>query len=118
MKPTIKPDDVVVIDQNVTRRRRLPAGRIFAINDGPLTGKEGGALQRVDLSGHALILSSDNPDKVAHRTRTFDVGGMALLEALADEVAWVGRMLGDGSGPTAQNGSAHRSCYPTSTDVS
>ena len=28
MTPTVEPDDVVVIDQNLTRRRRPPAGEL------------------------------------------------------------------------------------------
>ena len=93
MKPTIEPDDVVVIDQNVTRRRRPPAGRIFAINEQPLTGKEGGALQRVELSGHTLILSADHPDKAAYPTRTFEIKAATLPDILVGEVVWVGRRL-------------------------
>ena len=97
MKPTIEPGDVVVIDQNLARRRRPPAGRIFAINDGPLTGTDGGALQRVDLSGHTLILSSDHPDKAAYPTRTFEIKAATLPDILVGEVVWVGRRLGSGT---------------------
>ena len=91
MKPTIEPDDVVLIDQNVTRRRRPAAGRIFAINEGPLTGTDGGSLARVDLSGHTLILSSDNPDKSAYPTRTFDTKALSLTDVLVGAVVWIAR---------------------------
>ena len=93
MKPTIEPGDVVLIDQNLTRRGRPPAGRIFAINEQPLTGKEGGALQRVDLSGHTLILSADHPDKAGYPTRIFEVKVATLPDILVGAVVWVGRRL-------------------------
>ena len=82
MQPTIEPGDVVLIDQNVTRRRRPAAGRIFAINEGPLTGTDGGALQRVELSGRTLILNADHPDKAAYPTRTFEIKAKNLPEVL------------------------------------
>ena len=97
MKPTIEPGDVVLIDQNLTRRRRPPAGQIFAINEGPLTGTDGGGLQRVDLSGHTLILSADHPDKAAYPTRTFEIKAATLPDILVGEVVWVGRSLGRGT---------------------
>lgn len=93
MKPTIEPGDVLVIDQNLTRRRRPPAGRIFAINAGALTGTDGGALHRVDRSGHTLVLHSDHPDKPAYPTRTFEVKARALPDILVGEVVWIGRTL-------------------------
>ena len=93
MTPTVEPGDVVLIDQNVTRRRRPRAGRIFAINEGPLTGTDGGALQRVELSGKTLILSSDNPDKSRYPTRTFEVKAATLSDVLVGEVVWCGRSM-------------------------
>ena len=96
MIPTIEPGDVVLLDQNVSRRRRPPAGRIYAINMGPLTGKAGGALHRVDLSGRTLILSSDNPDKSAYPTRTFEVTAATLPDVLVGQVVWIGRSLTPG----------------------
>ena len=97
MKPTVEPGDVVLIDQNVTRRRRPAAGHIFAINEGPLTRMDGGSLARVDLSGHTLILSADHPDKAAYPTRTFAVKAATLPDILVGEVVWVGRRLGSGT---------------------
>ena len=94
MTPTIQPGDVVLIDRNVTRRRHPPAGRIYAINFGPLTGKDGGVLQRVELKGRTLILSSDNPDKSAFPTSTFEATGATLPDVLVGEVVWFGRSLG------------------------
>ena len=94
MKPTIEPGDVVLVDQNVTRRRRPAAGRVFAINEGPLTGADGGTLARIDRSGHTLILSADHPDKAAYPTRTFDIAAAALPDVLLGEVVWVGRTMG------------------------
>ena len=93
MTPTIEPGDVVLIDQNVTRRRRPRAGRIFAINEGPLAATDGGALQRVELSGHTLILSSDNSDKSRYPTRTFEVKAATLSDVLVGEVVWCGRSM-------------------------
>ena len=93
MKPTIEPGDVVVIDQNVTRRRRPGAARIFAINEGPLTGTDGGSLARVDVSGHTLILNADHPDKAAYPTRTFEIRAATLPDVLVGQVVWVGRSL-------------------------
>ena len=94
MMPTIEANDVVLIDQNITRRRRPRAGGIYVINTAPLTGADGGALHRVDVSGHTLILNSDHPDKAAYPTRTFDIAAATLPDALAGEVVWVGRTLG------------------------
>ena len=96
MIPTIEPDDVVLIDQNVARRRRPAAGCIYAINMGPLTDKAGGTLHRVDLSGRTLILSSDNPDKSAYPTRTFEITVATLPDVLVGQVVWIGRSLTPG----------------------
>ena len=62
----------------------------------PLTGKVGGTLHRIDLSGRTLILNSDNPDRTAHPTQTFDLTGKNLAEILVGDVAWVGRTLRSG----------------------
>ena len=94
MVPMIRPGDVVLIDQNIQRRRHPSAGRIYAINYAPLIGTEGGALQRVELSGRTLILSADNPDKAAHPTRTFDTTGTNLPDVLVGQVVWIGRTVG------------------------
>ena len=96
MKPTIEPGDAVLIDQNLTRRRRPPAGRIFAISEGPLTGTDSGGLQRVELADRTLILSSDNPDKSRHPIRTFDIKGKSLPDILVGELVWFRRYLGRG----------------------
>ena len=93
MKPTIEPADVVLVDQNLSRRRHPRDGRIYAINYGPLTGTDSGALQRVELSGHTLILFSDNPDKSAYPTRAIEVKGAHLPDVLVGEVVWFGRSL-------------------------
>ena len=96
MKPTIEPGDVVLIDQNVARRRHPSDGRIYAINAGPLTGNDGGMLQRIDRSGRTLILSSDNPDKSAYPTRAFEIKGASLSDVVVGEVVWCGRTVGSG----------------------
>ncbi len=96
MTPTIESGDIVLIDQNVARRRHPPGGRIYAINSGPLTGKDGGVLQRVELKGRTLILSSDNPDKSVFPTRTFEIKVATLPDVLIGEVVWFGRALGSG----------------------
>ena len=101
MQPTIEPNDVVVINQNLIRRRRPPAGRIFAVNEGPLTGKEGGSLARVELSKRTLILSTDHSDKTRYPTRTFEVTASTLPEVLVGEVVWVGRSLTRGRSPSS-----------------
>ena len=93
MAPTIEPDDVVLLDQNVTRRRRPPAGHIYAVTLGPLTGRGGGTLYRVDLSRRTLVFSSDNPNKSAYPTQTFDLTGKNLADILVGEVVWIGRTL-------------------------
>ena len=97
MTPTIEPDDVVLIDQNLARRRRPTDGQIYAINTGPVTGQDGGTLQRVEFKGGTLILSSDHLDKSAHPTRTFAVKVAILPEVLVGEVVWCGRSLGRGT---------------------
>ena len=96
MTPTIEPGDVVLIDQNLARRRRPTDGQIYAVNTGPLTGQDGGTLQRVELKGRTLILSADQPDKSAYPTRTFEIKAATLPEVLAGEVVWCGRSLGRG----------------------
>ena len=93
MIPTIEANDVVLIDQNITRRRRPRAGGIYVINTAPLTGADGGALHRVDVSGHTLILNSDHPDKAAYPTRTFAITVTKLPDVLVGEVVWVGRSM-------------------------
>ena len=79
------------------RNPPTPAGHIFAINEGRLTGRDGGSLARVDLSGHTLILSADHPDKAAYPTRTVAVKAATLPDILVGEVVWVGRRLGRGT---------------------
>ncbi len=71
-------------------------GSIFATNEGPLTGTEGGALHRVDVSGHTLILNADHPDKAAYPTRTFHIKAADLPAILVGEVVWFSRYLGIG----------------------
>jgi len=94
MRPTIEPGDIVLVDQNLTRRRRPPPGRIYAINEGPLTGSDGGVLQRVEVADRTLILSADNPDRSRHPIRTFDLKGKSLPDVLVGEVVWIGRSMG------------------------
>ena len=94
MRPTIEPGDVVLIDQHVARRRHPSGGQIYAINLGPLTGNDGGTLQRLDRSGRTLILSSDNPDKSAYPTRAFEITGVSLSDVVVGEVVWFGRSVG------------------------
>ena len=50
MLPRIEPGDVVLIDQNVDRRKHPKAGHIYAVNFGPLTGDDGGAVKRIELA--------------------------------------------------------------------
>ena len=103
MLPTLEPGDVVVIDQNPDRRRSPKAGHIYAVNFGPLTGDDGGAVKRIDLSGSTLIVSSDNTDKRAYPTQGFDMTDVNLLDALVGEVVWTGRYLGSGKKADVRN---------------
>ena len=73
--------------------RNPSTDQIYAINTGPLTGQDGGTLQRVELKGRTLILSADHPDKSAYPTRTFAVKAATLPEVLVGQVMWVGRTL-------------------------
>ena len=98
MTPTIEPGDVVLIDQNLTSRRRPPAGRLFAMNEQPVTGKDGCRLQRIELSGRTLVLNADNTDKSKSRTRSFSVTGKNLADILVGEVVWAGRSWEAGIG--------------------
>ena len=93
---TIQSGDVVLIDQNVTRRRKPRPGHVYAVNGDPLIGKDEGALHRVELSGRTLVFSSDHPDKAAYPTRTFDVPAATLPDVLVGEVVWIGRTLASG----------------------
>ena len=93
MTPTIEPNDVVLIDQNVTRRRRPRASGIYAVNTVALTGDEGSVLHRVELAGRTLILTSDHPDKTAYPTHTLDIKSTPLADVLVGEVVWCSRSL-------------------------
>ena len=94
MAPTIQSGDVVLIDQNITRRRKPRPGHVYAVNYDPLIGRDGGVLHRVELSGRTLVLSSDHSDKAAYPTRTFDITASMLPDVLLGEVVWVGRAVG------------------------
>ena len=96
MRPTLEPGDVLVIDQNPDRRRSPKAGHIYAVNFGALTGDDGGAVKRIDLSGSTLVVTSDNMDKRAYPTQVFNVADVNLLDAIVGEVVWTGRYLGSG----------------------
>ena len=99
MAPTIQSGDVVLIDQNITRRRKPRSGHLYAVSYGPLTDKDGGALHRVELSGRTLVLNSDHPDKSAYPTRTFDITAAMLPDILLGEVVWISRTLPRGNFP-------------------
>ena len=95
MRPLIHPRDTVVIDRNPKRRLPPVNGCIYAVNFGPLTGEEGGALKRIDLVDHVLIVSSDNADKAHYPTQAFMLGHEHnLLDILVGEVVWLGRPVG------------------------
>ena len=98
MRPLIHPRDVVVIDRDPKRRLPPVNGRVYAVNFGPLTGEEGGALKRIDLVDHTLIVSSDNADKAHYPTQAFMLGHEHnLLDILVGEVVWLGRTVADGN---------------------
>ena len=103
MLPTLEPGDVIVIDQNLDRRRSPKGGHIYAVNFGALTGDNGGAVKRIDLSGSTLIVSSDNTDKRAYPTQGFDITDVNLLDAIKGEVVWTGRYLGSGKKADVRN---------------
>ena len=96
MAPTIQSGDVVLIDQNITRRRKPRPGHVYAVNYDPLIGRDGGVLHRVELSGRTLVLSSDHSDKAAYPTRTFDITAATLPDVLVGQVVWVSRSLPSG----------------------
>ena len=109
MLPTLEPGDVLVIDQNPDRRRSPQAGHIYAVNFGPLTGDEGGAAKRIELSGSTLVVTSDNMDKRAYPTQVFNVTDVNVLDALVGEVVWTGRYLGSGKKADGRNMKRKRS---------
>ncbi len=97
MAPLIQPGDVVLIDQNIARRRRPQDGHIYAVNIGALEGDEsGGGITRVEMSDGMLIINADNPDKKRYPTRAFSVRRQTLPGILVGEVVWFGRSLGSG----------------------
>ena len=96
MTPTIEPGDVVLIDQNVSRRRRPRAGDIYVIHFPALADSDGSGLRRVKLSGRTLILSADNPDKSGYPIHTFEIKAATLPDVLVGQVVWVGRSLTPG----------------------
>ena len=97
MEPTIQPGDVVVVDQNVEKRTKPKAGRIFAVNFGALGETPGGAVKRVeiDTERELMLISSENPDKANpyYATRAFDVHDKRLQDILVGEVVWFGRYV-------------------------
>ena len=97
MRPTIEPGDVVVIDQNVARRRKPSDGGIYAVSFAPLTGTNGGGLRRIQFTNRTLVLHADNVDKTTYPTRTFTIKAATLPDILVGEVVWVGRYLGSGT---------------------
>ncbi len=98
MLPLIHPRDIVVIDRNPKRRLPPVNGHVYAVNFGPLTGEEGGALKRLELAGHTLIVSSDNTDKARYPTQAFILGREHnLLDILVGVVVWLGRTVADGN---------------------
>ncbi len=89
MAPTIRPGDVVVIDQNIERRRHPEDGHVYVVNLDALEGDDhGGGITRVETSGGILILTADNPDKTQFPTRALNVRGTNLPDILVGEVAW------------------------------
>ena len=97
MAPTIRPGDVVLIDQNIERRRHPQDGHVCVVNLDALEGDEhGGAITRIETSNGILILTADNPDKKQYPTRAFNVRGANLPDILVGEVVWFGRTLGTG----------------------
>ena len=95
MAPTVQPGDVVVIDQNIERRRHPEDGRLYVVNLDALEGHEhGGAITRIETSDGILILTSDNPDTTQYPARAFIVKGKNLPEILVGEVVWIGRTTG------------------------
>ncbi len=103
MLPTLEPGDVLVIDQNPDRRRSPQAGHIYAVNFDPLTGDDGGAVKRIDLSGSTLVVTSDNMNKRSYPPQVFNVTDVDLLDALVGEVVWTGRYLGSGKKADGRN---------------
>ena len=103
MLPTLEPGDVVVIDQDPNRRRSPKAGHIYAVNFGPLSGDDGGAAKRIELSGGMLVVTSDNMNKQEYPTQVFNVTDVNLLDALVGEVVWTGRYLGSGKKAGVRN---------------
>ena len=89
MAPTIRPGDVVLIDQNIGRRRHPEDGHVYVVNLDALERDEhGGGITRIERSDGILILTSDNPDKNQFPTRAFNVRGKNLPDILVGEVAW------------------------------
>ena len=103
MLPTLEPGDVIVIDQNHDRRRSPKAGHIYAVNFGPLTGDDGGAVKRIERSGSMLAIHSDNMNKREYPTQVFNVTDVNLLDAIKGEVVWTGRYLGSGKKADVRN---------------
>ena len=97
MAPTIRPGDVVLIDQHIERRHHPEDGHVYVVNLDALEGDEhGGAITRVETSDGILILTSDNPDKTRYPTRTRTVRRQSLPDILIGEVVWCSRYVGNG----------------------
>ena len=97
MEPLLQPNDVVVVDQNLDKRKSPRAGRMFAVSFAALDEEPGGAIKRVevDTKQKLMLISSENPDKSNpyYATRAFDVHDKRLQDILVGEVVWFGRYV-------------------------
>lgn len=89
MVPTIRPDDIVLIDCAVDRRTELKRDRIYAVNV-----DEGSTLKRIIELPDRLALVADNPDKEDYPTREILLApDQSKLEVIVGEVIWWGQQL-------------------------
>ena len=94
MLPMIQPGDVVLIDQNIDRRRHPRHGHLYLVNLDALPDKtRGGAIRRIETSDTALILTADHPDKKRFPALTTTARRQTLTDIVVGEIGWIGRSL-------------------------
>ena len=94
MIPTIEPSDVVLIDQNIDRRRHLQDGHLYVVDLHALPDETpGGAILRVETSDGTLILTADHPDKKRYPALASPVRRQTLSDIVIGEIVWIGRSL-------------------------
>lgn len=89
MSPTIKPDDIVLLDCSEATRTNPQNGDIYAVNI-----DEGSALKRVVIVGNLMSLVSDNLDKAEYPILPpMDITDRFIQGLIVGKAVWWGNAL-------------------------